>query len=124
MDDYRIERWRKAKQNRENAEKWNDLPKGLKYNDSQTFEISSGHSLSPKLVRAGQQYHDGNNYWDSETGLNDAILEYIIADWDNIYPKVLALLKAKERKALKTCQSLIDETQELINKEDANEVDV
>ena len=113
MDD-RIKKWKQAESARKNAEKWNDLPNSKKDIHYSEFKISIAHCSPPKLVRSGQQHCGGKNYWDTEEGFNQAILKYLVDNWDDHYPKILEILKAKELDALMACQSYIDEMQELL----------
>lgn len=114
MNDHRIENWEKAKYTREKAEDWQNLPKGQKYRQD-TFEISTAHCKAPTLCRAGQQSCGGQNYWETGKEFNQAILEYLVSDWDNVWPKVHEILKEKERSALEDCQSFVNEMQALID---------
>lgn len=114
MSDKLIEIWQRAKIATETAEEWNNLPDGTKYENS-TFQISTAHCKAPQLTRTGQQYHSGKNYWETKAEFNLTILEYIIDNWKEIYPKVLDRMKLKEREALKACKSYIDEMQRLID---------
>jgi hypothetical protein len=112
--DTRLEAWKKAKKTREDAEEWQELPNGRKY-DNDRFNVSAAHCKPPILCRAGQQTHSGQNYWETEVGFNDAMLRYLVADWDSIYPKVLKILKETEAKKLRECQSFIDDLQRQIS---------
>lgn len=114
MSSDNIRRWQKAKEERVAAEKWNSLPEGRKY-ESSTMAISIAHCNKPMLNRMGQQTCGGTSYWKTEEGFNLAILEHIISDWDTIYPKVIAILESKESKALKECQSYVNDMQKLID---------
>lgn len=115
MNSNLIDIWQKEKSARKEAEKWNNLPNGPKYqNDS--FSLSVAHCKPPVLTRCGQQSHGGKNYWKTEEKFNKAILEYLVLSWDNIYPKILEILFDKERTALKACQTYIDKMQQLIDK--------
>jgi hypothetical protein len=114
MSDQRMEIYTNAKRARVEAEKWNALPEGKKYQNS-TFSISPAHCKKPMLCRAGQQSCGGHNYWETEEPFNTAILDCIVAEWETLYPKVLAILKEKERMALKNCQAFIDEMQQAID---------
>ena len=102
--------YKKAQRVSREAEEWNNLPKGRKYNSSK-FRISKAHCTKPKLCRAGQQVCGGKNYWYTSDEFNAAILEYLIDNWESIYPFVLDMLKENERRALIDCQSFIDEMQ-------------
>lgn len=114
MSEQNIHAWKKAKKSRESAESWNNLPNGNKYqNDS--FAISLAHCKAPQLNRAGQQHCGGQNYWETEAGFNEAILEHIVKDWTSIYPKVLDILKNKEAAKLQACQEYINQMQAFIN---------
>jgi hypothetical protein len=114
MEDKRIIAYHGAKEAREEAEKWNNLPHGQKYKDDE-FDISAAHCKAPSLVRVGQKRQGGQNHWVSERGLNQAILEYLASTWDEHFPRILNILKEKEQKALKDCQSYIDEMQGMID---------
>lgn len=114
MTDLRLKRYQKAKATRNEAQAWNALPDGPKYQGSK-FAISLPHCRPPKLIRAGQQTCGGTNYWETEHDFNLAILQYLVDDWDNVYPKVLEILRKKEQAALKDCQFFIDELQKAIN---------
>ncbi|MDY6896176.1 MAG: hypothetical protein SVO01_12300 [Thermotogota bacterium] len=114
MEDKRIIAYHGAKEAREKAEEWNNLPHGRKYQDD-TFDISVAQSKVPSLIRIGQQKHGGQNYWESNSKFNQAILEYLVSTWDEHFPRILNILKEKEQKALKDCQSYIDEMQSMID---------
>ena len=78
--------------------------------------ISSAHCEGKiKLVRAGQFSTGGKNYWDSPQALNDEIKEYVIVNFNEIYPELLKSLESKRSAALQDCQSFIDEMQRAIN---------
>jgi hypothetical protein len=113
--DKRLEKYYKAKSAVKSAKKWNDLPNGQRY-QGDTFPISIAHCSAPKLVRCGQQYAGGKNYWDTDEPLNNAILKYIVDKWDDISPDIFAILEKKEADALLECQTFIDEMQAEINK--------
>jgi hypothetical protein len=118
MTDERIKKWQDAKRDREKAEAWQALPDGQKYQGDK-FEITTSHKcVAPTLVRSGQQYAGDQNYWETDKGFNNAILEYLVKDWDVIYPKVLNILKVKEMQALKECQAYVDDLQQEINELD------
>lgn len=114
MEDARVREWHKHKKAVIEAEAWQKLPDGKKYCSS-TFDISIAHCTMPMLNRMGQKVCGGNSYWQTDNLFNEAILEYIIKDWDKIYPKVLQILKNKETKALRKCQDYINEMQTVIN---------
>ena len=116
MEDRRIESYYRAKRARELAEEWNDLP-NCNNNDehkNNNFSISADGSVPPILVRTGQQYMGGKNYWETKAEFGQAILEYIVSTWDTHFPKILDILKRKESNKLKECQSYIDEMQQKI----------
>lgn len=110
-----IDNWKKAERTRTQAEGWNDLPNGRRYQND-TFAISTAHCKTPEITRAGQQSSGGQNYWKTEEGFNNAILKHIVSDWENIYPKVLEILKKEENEALVACQSYVTDLQGLIDK--------
>lgn len=110
MSDERLTKYQAAKRVREQAEEWNTLPYGPKY-ENDIFNISVGHCRAPKLVRSGQQTCGGKNYWETGEDFNNALLEHIVADWDSIYQKVLRILQGREVKSLKECQKFIDQMQ-------------
>jgi len=112
--DHRIKKYQDAKRARKEAEEWNDLPNGRKYQNDK-FNISSAHCIAPMLCRMGQQSSGGSNYWKTEKNFNQAILDYIIFNWKVIYLGVLERMKKQETDALKECQSFIDEMQKIIN---------
>ena len=114
MDD-RIKKWEEAKRAVLEAIEWNDLPNGKRYQNDK-FDISIAHCKPPMLSRMGQQSVGGKVYWETEPYFNDAILEYLIKDWDFHYHKILEILKTKESEALKELQSYVDEIQTLIKK--------
>lgn len=109
-----IQDWRNSKIERENAESWNDLPNGRRYQNDK-FNISEPHSRKPMLCRAGQQTCGGNNYWKTGEEFNAAMLQYLIDGWADHYPHIIKLMKEKENQALKQCQSYVDKMQGLIN---------
>jgi len=110
-----INNWKKAESTRAEAEQWNDLPNGRKYQND-TFAISKPHCKAPQLTRAGQHSSGGQNYWETAEGFNNAIIKHIVSDWENIYPKVLEILKKEENEALVACQSYVTDLQGLIDK--------
>ena len=114
MSEQMVGKWKKAKLERESAEKWNNLPKGKRYQNDD-FGLMVSHSTAPMLMRGGQRYSGDKNYWKSDAGLNAVILEYIIDKWDDLYPKMLERLKRKEAIALKECQSYVNEMQAMID---------
>ena len=116
MEDRRIESYYIAKRARELAEKWNNLPNSNSRDEHENnnFSISVDGCVPPILVRIGQLYMGGKNYWETETEFGQAILEYIVSTWDTHFPKILDILKKKESDKLKECQSYIDEMQQKI----------
>ncbi len=114
MSNSLIQDYKNAQKNADEAKEWNDLPNGRVY-QSDSFDISEAHCTPPVLVRAGQQYCGGQNYWESNEEFNNALLTYIISDWDNIYTYVMEIMNKRKDEKLKKCQTFIDEMQELIN---------
>lgn len=113
MSDQLVKEWQSAKNAVNNAKSWQALPNGRAYqNDS--FSISLAHCVPPKLVRAGQQYQGGQNYWETEKEFNQAILAYIVNNWQTVYPEIIKIMEEKERTALIACQSYVDNLQSLI----------
>ena len=106
--------WKEAKEARINAQKWNALPDGKKY-QTDKFDISLPHCTLPMLNRAGQQKCGGQNFWKTEKLFNRAILEYLINDWKDIFPQVIKRMCQAEEKALIECQTYVDELQANIN---------
>lgn len=114
MSQQKVVAWDAAKRAVERARAWQNLPNGPRYGND-TFAISLAHCKAPVLVRAGQQDCGGQNYWETERELNQAILEYIVKDWKEIYPKVIAMMEKKEKDALLDLQSYVDSMQNMIN---------
>ena len=81
------------------AEEWNDLPNGPKYMENDTFKIVHSTESCLRLVRAGQQYCGGKNYWLSPDELNCAIRDIIASD-NTIITRAIDLLKEKHRLAI------------------------
>ena len=116
MSDQNVKFWQETKKSRELAERWNNLPNGPKYqNNHDSFAISIAHCKPPQLVRAGQQSCGGKNYWETDEKFSKAILEYLVNNWNSVYPEVMEIMKAKERKALLDCQEYVTNLQNLIN---------
>jgi hypothetical protein len=114
MSDKKIEKWQRCKTEREQAEEWEALPRGPRYQNDK-FEISIAHCKAPQLTRAGQQTSGGKNYWETGEKFNLAILEYIVDNWESISIDVLERLRQKEIAALRDCQQYVDEMQKLID---------
>ena len=114
MTNDKLKRYNEAKKAVVEAEKWNNLPKGRKYQND-AFLISESHCTAPILVRAGQQYCGGNNYWNTEKELNNALLSHIVENWAEIYPAILVRLRKKEAESLRNCQVFIDDMQKAID---------
>ncbi|MCP4988301.1 MAG: hypothetical protein GY928_20315, partial [Colwellia sp.] len=49
-----ISKWKAARRSRKDAEYWDALPEGKKYENNK-FNISIAHCAAPVLCRAGQQ---------------------------------------------------------------------
>ena len=109
-----LKEWQKKKEDLKKAREWNDLPSGPKYENA-SFTISIVHCSSPTLVRAGQQNCGGQNYWNTPDAMNKAILAYLVANWERVWPEVEKILEVEERAALIACQSHVDEMQNAIN---------
>lgn len=109
-----IKAWEDAKAEVKNAEYWQGLPGGPKYQNDR-FDIGSSHGTMPVFVRHGQQTSGGNNYWNSPAALNKAIYDVIVSDFQQIYDKALARMHKKELDALLDCQKHIDKMQSLIS---------
>lgn len=86
--------------------KWNDLPNGQKYMND-TFAISPAH-CKLSLMRAGQQYCGGQNYWDAPPELCEAVLKVICQD-KTIINRALELLKKHKDNGLKDCKQEISD---------------
>ena len=114
MGDEIVKKWQKASTARKAAELWQDLPNGQKYMND-TFSISKSHCKAPTLVRVGQKVVGGTNYWETGAEFNDAILTYLVDNWNAIYPDVVNIMAERERKALVDCQEYVTKMQELIN---------
>lgn len=112
--------WQNCKNAVSAAKSWQALPSGPYYQND-TFAISLAHCKAPQLVRAGQQSCGGRNYWETEEAFNKAILEYIVGNWQAVYPEVLKIMEEKERKALIACQDYVKGLQELIDQAEALE---
>lgn len=110
-----IDNYKLKKQERKNFETWNNKPNSENRYQNNEFAISIAHCKAPVLIRAGQHCQGGTNYWETENGINLVILEYLVENWDEIAPDILARLKAKEMEALKACQTFIDEMQAMID---------
>ena len=115
MNEQCVKIWKEARDARIKAQEWNGLPFGEKYTPQDTFAISKAHCTAPVLVRAGQKHCGGTNYWNTEKEFNNAIRDFLVDNWDAIYPKVIARMQAKEDQALLDCQEYIDQLQSLIN---------
>lgn len=114
MSEQALVRYKDAKVTREDAEAWNKLPEGPKYQNDK-FNISIAHCKSPMLCRAGQKRHGANNYWETDKRFNQAILEHIVDNWNKIFPDVINRLKAKEEGALRDCQDFVNKIQNAID---------
>jgi hypothetical protein len=66
------------------------------------MDVSVGH-CSLKLVRAGQQYQGGQNYWESPGALNSMILS-VILDRGGFIDFAIARLSERATKALADCE--------------------
>lgn len=120
MSDQLIKTWQSAKDAVSKAKSWQDLPNGKSYqNDS--FKISVAHCVPPKLTRAGQQSCGGKNYWETEEAFNKSMLEYIVNNWQNVYPEVIKIMEEKERTALIACQSYVNNLQSLVTEANQTE---
>ena len=109
MSNDKLSKMEKAKQDVRDAKYWQGLHGTIDGNVGKpAFFISKVHCKAPKLVRYGQFYTGGINYWDTKEGFNEAILEYLITDWDNIYPRVLEILEKREAEALFELQAEIN----------------
>ena len=109
-----IKNWQKAKNSVNTAEQWNSLPNGRKYENS-SFKISEPHCKLPTFTRAGQQVCAGKNYWETDEAFGNALMKYLINDWDKHFAGVMAILKEDEKQALLKCQSYVDEMQAAID---------
>jgi len=109
--------WHEARQAREDAEDWNNLPKGKKHNNSE-FEIFADR-CSVEIVRSGQKKCGGKSYWDSGEALNKAILRYIVRNWKYVWPKVIEDMRDAESEALTKCHSYVDELEAKIDRLEA-----
>lgn len=90
-----------ARRARIEAENWNNLPRGPKYQNDK-FAISPAH-CKLTLVRAGQQSCGSKNYWDSPSGLSSAILQILSSD-NSIIIRAIESMKEAERLALIACE--------------------
>lgn len=111
-----VKRWSKARDDRRGAECWQKLDgKPDRIHGQPSFKISRVHCKVPMLMRCGQHTEGGQNYWESPDGLNAAILDYLVSNWESIYPVVIRIMEEKEREALINCQKYIDEMQQKID---------
>ena len=114
MSEQKVKEWKIAQRARQNAEAWQALPSGPRY-ENDRFSISLVHCTAPMLTRAGQQSCGGKNYWETEKEFNHAILEWIVGNWQEVYLGVLDILKKKEVAALQDCQDYINQMQAMID---------
>lgn len=103
MEEYK--QYQDAKNRRAKAEEWLNLAKCKDSQDSHPFSLSLAHSKI-MLMRCGQHYAGGQNYWESPECLNSAILKAIEKNYDLIMADALAHLKEQERIALINCEEL------------------
>jgi hypothetical protein len=115
--DQLINNWHKTQEAVRAAEQWNSLPSGKKYSSS-TFSISIAHCALPTLTRMGQQSCGGQSYWKTDKDFGDALLRYLMLDWDKHFNGAISILKEDERAALLKCQAFVDKMQAAID--DAN----
>ncbi len=99
------EEYQKATRDFIEASEWNNLIKGRRYDSGSTFGVSVAH-CEIKLVRAGQQYRGGQNYWDVPKALGVEILNLISSD-PSILERAEKSLEQKAKQALIDCE---DET--------------
>jgi hypothetical protein len=111
------DKWRKSVKNTREAREWNDLPNGSRYQND-TFSISPTHSKAPVFVRCGQQHHAGQNYWNSPKEFNDAVMEYLIENFDTISSEAIKRLEQKESEMLKGCKEFVEEMKMLLEATD------
>lgn len=116
MSERLLKNWRDKKWAVEDAKEWNDLPNGKKYSENDTFKINVESSKAPRLVRCGQQYHGGKTRWETDPEFNKAILEYLVRDWDDHFPKIFEIMVRKEIEALRECEDFINEMKAEIDK--------
>ena len=115
MSNDKLSKMEKAKQDVRDAKYWQGLHGTIEGNSGKpAFFISKAYSEAPKLIRVGRRT-DGHYYHETNRGFNDAILEYLVTDWDNIYPKVIEILEKKEAEALVELQEYVDSLQAEIN---------
>lgn len=111
-----IHQWRKDRRALSIFRDWQEMEGKINGNNNKpSFYISPAHCSVPQLVRAGQFSTGGENYHKTEREANIAILEYLIENWEEIGPKVEAILEEKARKSLIACQEYVTEMQTLID---------
>lgn len=109
-----LDTWLKAKQDLNEAKRWQKLGE-TKGRTGGFIDISEAHCKPPKLVRAGQTHTGGNNYWNTEEAFEKAILSYLVDNWKEIGPRVIASMEKKEKEALINCQNYVDQMQDQID---------
>lgn len=114
MSELKLKVWEEKKRAVVEAERWNNLPKGQKY-ENNPFSVYASHSKPPMLMRCGQKVVGGTNYWESPKEMNSAILNYLVENWDSIYPEVIKAMRVEETKALQDCQTWVSEMQAKID---------
>lgn len=114
MEDERLKKYEVIVKDITNAKNWNNLPNGKKYQNDKMW-ISVDHCTAPILVRIGQQYARGNNYWATDGAFNKAILRYLVHNWDEIYPKIIAIMDEDRISAIKELKSYVQTLNDIVS---------
>ena len=117
----KYEQYVEAKRQRVEAERWNDLPKSKHTYRNASFKMYPAHGKI-SLMRCGQHSAGSQNYWDSPTALNKAVLE-VIANDPAITAAAIAILRKKEKAALLECTEWLDDLNAMITKEKEGEIE-
>ena len=103
-----------AVSSRKAAEKWSAMAKNGGGRNGDSFSMSTALSLV-KLTRCGQYDTGGKNYWETSKEFNDAIVQWIKENLEDVQAGAIEILKQKEDAALRNCQSFLDEMQQKVN---------
>lgn len=114
MSDQLVKAWEKAKKDLEDFDRWQNLNKGQTYQNDSMY-ISLDHCKSPLIMRAGQQYAGGQNYWPIPETASKQLLDLIVKDWGNLGPLVRVRLVLAEHAALIACQEYVSNLQQKID---------